>query len=198
MKLKNKILTVFATLMLLLSSAGSRAETRVGLKTDLINDIALSPNLGIDIGLASKWTMQLSGELNLWEIDGRTWKHACLELEPRYWFCQRFAGHFIGLQVLGGTYNFGNLNIPYNFLGTDLRNLKDKRYQGWAFGTGATYGYAWPLHKHWNLEAEIGIGWLHTEFDSYPCAICGTILEDNKTHDYFGITKLAVSLEYFF
>lgn len=198
MSLKSITITLAAAAGLLLPAINGYAETRVGIKTNLISDVALSPNLGIEAGLAPKWSMELVGQLNLWKIDGRSWKHAYLLLEPRYWFCDRFAGHFIGLHVLGGTYNFGNLNIPYDFLGSNLKNLKDKRYQGWAYGVGASYGYAWPLAKHWNIEAELGIGWLHTKFDSYPCTICGTAIEKNKPHNYFGITKTAVNLVYLF
>lgn len=198
MSLKRIIMTMVAAMALLVPSAQSHAETWVGLKTNLINDIALSPNLGVEVGLAPKWSMELLGELNLWTVDNRKWKHAYVELEPRYWFCQRFAGHFLGLHVLGGSYNFGNLNIPIDFLGSNFKNLKDKRYQGWAYGAGISYGYAWPVHKHWNVEAELGIGWLHTKYDSYPCTVCGTAIEKNKPHDYWGITKLAVNLVYLF
>lgn len=198
MNLKRIIKTGLAVVVLLLTSVHCNAETWVGLKTNLINDIALSPNLGLEFGMAPKWSMQLSGQVNSWTVDNRKWKHALIELEPRFWFCQRFAGHFLGLQLMGGFYNFGNLNIPINFLGSNFKNLKDQRYQGWAYGAGITYGYAWPLHKHWNMEAEIGIGWLHTRYDTYPCAECGTKIESNQPHDYFGPTKLAVSLVYLF
>lgn len=181
-----------------MSIAVSASAQRVGLKTNLINDAALSPNLGIEVGVAPKWTLQLTGQVNLWDVDGRKWKHSMISPEARYWFCQRFAGHFLGLHAIGGFYNFGNLNIPIKFLGSDFHNLKDMRYQGWAAGAGLNYGYAWPVHKHWNIEAEIGIGWLYTRYDSYPCATCGTKQASNKPHNYFGPTKLGVNVEYIF
>ena len=99
---------------------------------------------------------------------------------------------------MGGIYNFGKLNLPFNMLGSNLKELKDKRYQGWAAGAGVVYGYAWPLHKHWNIEAALGIGWLYTRFDSYPCQVCGTKIDRNKSHNYFGPTKLSVAVEYIF
>lgn len=170
----------------------------VALKTNLINDIALSPNIGVEVGLAPKWTLDMTAEMNLWKVDGRSWKHLYFQPEARYWFCQRFSGHFIGFHALGGIYNFGKLNLPFNMLGSNLKELKDKRYQGWAAGAGVVYGYAWPLHKHWNIEAALGIGWLYTRFDSYPCQICGTKIDRNKSHNYFGPTKLSVAVEYIF
>ena len=170
----------------------------VALKTNLINDIALSPNIGVEVGLAPKWTLDMTAEMNLWKVDGRSWKHLYFQPEARYWFCQRFSGHFIGFHALGGIYNFGKLNLPFNMLGSNLKELKDKRYQGWAAGAGVIYGYAWPLHKHWNIEAALGIGWLYTRFDSYPCQVCGTKIDRNKSHNYFGPTKLSVAVEYIF
>lgn len=118
--------------------------------------------------------------------------------EIRYWFCRRFGGHFLGLHVMGGEYNIGNLDIPVKFLGTDFGDLKDRRYEGWGAGAGIGYGYAWPVGKHWNIEAEIGVGWVYTRFNSYPCAVCGTKIDNDKPHNYFGPTKLAINVEYLF
>lgn len=194
----NKILsTVVATVTAWLAMPAANAQD-VALKTNLINDIALSPNIGVEVGLAPKWTLDMTAEMNLWKVDGRSWKHLYFQPEARYWFCQRFSGHFIGFHALGGIYNFGKLNLPFNMLGSNLKELKDKRYQGWAAGAGVVYGYAWPLHKHWNIEAALGIGWLYTRFDSYPCQVCGTKIDRNKSHNYFGPTKLSVAVEYIF
>lgn len=197
MRLNRILLTVVATVTAWLAIPAANAQD-VALKTNLINDIALSPNIGVEVGVAPKWTLDMTAEMNLWKVDGRSWKHLYFQPEARYWFCQRFSGHFIGFHALGGIYNFGKLNLPFNMLGSNLKELKDKRYQGWAVGAGVVYGYAWPLHKHWNIEAALGIGWLYTRFDSYPCQICGTKIDRNKSHNYFGPTKLSVAVEYIF
>lgn len=197
MRLNRILLTVVATVTAWLAIPAANAQD-VALKTNLINDIALSPNIGVEVGLAPKWTLDMTAEMNLWKVDGRSWKHLYFQPEARYWFCQRFSGHFIGFHALGGIYNFGKLNLPFNMLGSNLKELKNKRYQGWAAGAGVVYGYAWPLHKHWNIEAALGIGWLYTRFDSYPCQICGTKIDRNKSHNYFGPTKLSVAVEYIF
>ena len=95
-------------------------------------------------------------------------------------------------------YNIGNLNNHISFLGTDLSVLSDRRYQGWFAGGGIAYGYAWILNKRWNLEAELGLGWIYTRYDSYPCAQCGTKIADGKSHNYVGPTKAEVNLIYTF
>lgn len=179
-------------------AAGTTQAQEVGLKTNLINDALLSPNLGVEVGLAPKWTLDVTGEINAWTVDGHKWKHWFVQPEARYWFCERFDGHFIGLHAITGQYNFGHLGLNFKFLNSDFRELLDKRYQGWGVGAGVAYGYAWPVAKHWNVEAEIGLGWIWTRFDSYPCAECGTRIDHNKTHNYVGPTKAAVNIVYLF
>ena len=65
-------------------------------------------------------------------------------------------------------------------------------------GAGMAYGYDWILGRHWNVEGEIGLGWIYTRYDSFPCAGCGKKLSEGKTHNYVGPTKAAVNLVYTF
>lgn len=184
-------------IFLSLISLCGKSQT-VGLKSNLLADATTSPNLGIEVGVAPKWSVEIVGEMNDWSINRHLWKHWLVEPEARYWFCDIFAGHFIGLHVIAGQYNFGNISNGITFLGSKFKNLTDYRYQGWAAGAGFAYGYAWVLGKHWNLEAEIGIGWLYTRYDKFSCENCGKRLEKNKPHNYVGPTKLALNLEYIF
>lgn len=172
----------------------------VAVKTNLLYDIAAyTANAGVEVGLAPRWTLDLSANYNSWTLShDRKWKHWLLQPEARYWFCDRFAGHFIGIHALGGQYNAGGLKNNISFLGTDFSKLSDYRYQGWFIGSGIAYGYAWILGRHWNLEAEIGIGYVYTRYDSYPCASCGKKIAEDKAHHYFGPTKAAINLVYTF
>jgi hypothetical protein len=162
-------------------------------------DATLSPNLGVEIGLAPKWTIDVTGQMNAWTLShDRKWKHWYAQPEIRRWFCDRFSGHFLGLHALGGQYNVGNLNNSINFLGTNFGVLSDHRYQGWFVGGGIAYGYDWILGKHWNLEAEIGVGYAYTRYDVFECAGCGKKVANDKSHNYVGPTKAAINLVYTF
>ncbi|MCH5325652.1 MAG: DUF3575 domain-containing protein [Duncaniella sp.] len=169
----------------------------VNIKTNLLPDAALSPNLGVEVGLAPHWSLDLTGQLNLWPVNDHKWKHWLVQPEARYWFCEYFAKHFVGLHLLGGKYNFGNIRNDINFLGSDFSRLTDHRYQGWAVGGGIAYGYSFLLSKHFNLELEIGVGYLYTKFDEFECKECGK-KTDSGSHNYFGPTKAAVNLIYVF
>ena len=187
---------------LLLATAATftvKAQDDVALKTNLIADALLSPNLGIEIGLAPHWSLDVRAQGNFWDVKGHLWKHMLAQPEARYWFCQRFAGHFICEHAIGGVFNIGNINLDkLAFLGNDFKNMKDHRYEGWGIGGGITYGYAWPVHRHWNIEAEIGVGYVYTRHDTYPCASCGRKIANNVPRNYVGPTKAGVNVVYIF
>ncbi|MCD8291318.1 MAG: DUF3575 domain-containing protein [Prevotella sp.] len=186
-------------LCLYVSMCQSMSAQEFAVKTNLLSDGFMNVNIGAEVGLAPKWTLEAEGELNAWKLShGRRWKHWALQPEARYWLCDRFGGHFIGFHVHGGQYNIGGFNGWYNFLGTDARKLADSRYQGWFAGFGVSYGYDWALSRHWNLEGEIGIGYSYTRYDRYECEICNKRVETGKTHNYVGPTRLAVNLVYVF
>ena len=191
---------IFVLLVFVLTgmTQGVKAQD-VAVKSNVLADAFLNPNLGIEVGLAPKWTLDITGQFNAWTLSHeRHWKHWAVQPEVRYWFCDRFSGHFVGAHIHGGQYNIGGFDGKIDFLGTDARKLKDTRYQGWYVGAGIAYGYAWILNKRWNLEAELGLGWIYTRYDSYPCTQCGTKIADGKSHNYVGPTKAAVNLIYTF
>lgn len=84
------ILTAVAILMPLCAVA-----QRLALKTNVIGDAALSPNVAVEVGLAPKWTLDVSGQFNAWTVGNEhKWKHWVVQPEARYWLCERFVGHF--------------------------------------------------------------------------------------------------------
>lgn len=172
---------------------------KVTVKTNLLYDATSTINLGTEFGLSPKWTLDVSANYNPWTYsNNKKWKHWLVQPEARYWFCNKMMGHFIGFHTIAGSYNIGNVNAVFKFLGTDFSKLKDYRYEGWFVGAGVAYGYSWVLSKHWNLEAELGIGYTYSKSDKFECASCGEKMEDDKTHHYVGPTKAALNLVYVF
>lgn len=172
---------------------------KVAIKSNLLMDGLLNPNLSVEVGMSPRWTAELTGEVNAWTLSHqRRWKHWLVQPGVRYWFCDRFAGHFVGAHLVGGQYNMGSLKNHWQFLGTHYAPLSDNRYEGWMAGVGVGYGYSWILSKHWNLEGEIGAGWVYSRYDRYMCAGCGRRAESDRDHNYFGPTKAALNLVYQF
>ncbi|MCC8096681.1 MAG: DUF3575 domain-containing protein, partial [Tannerellaceae bacterium] len=112
--------------------------------------------------------------------------HWLVQPEVRYWFCDRFNGHFMGIH---GHY------AEYNVAGLKILNMEHFRYQGNLYGGGLSYGYHWILGDHWSIEATIGIGYAHLKYDKYPCDKCGEKIKDG-IRNYVGPTKLGVNLIY--
>jgi hypothetical protein len=167
-------------------------------KTNLIYDATATVNVGMEVGLAPRWTFDLSGNLNTWSKNEYTkWKHWMVQPEARYWFCDRFSRHFIGVHLLTGAFNFGNINNNISFLGTDFSVLSDYRYQGYAYGGGLAYGFAFVLSKHLNLELEVGAGYVYLDYEKFECADCGRKVGEGN-HHYVGPTKAAINLVYLF
>ncbi len=195
--MRRKIFLLLTLLAGLLSVQRAEAQ-EVALKTNILYDATLTANLGAEVQVAPKWSVDLSGNLNAWSFShGRRWKHWMLQPEARYWFCEPLGGHFVGVHALGGQYNIGHIDLSGKMLGTDFSKLKDHRYQGWFAGLGVAYGYSWLLGRHWNLEAEIGIGWTYTRYDLFECKGCGRRVGKGH-HNYYGPTKAAVNLVYVF
>jgi hypothetical protein len=193
MKLKLLIALLFGVFV----TMNARAQ-EVAIKTNLLYDATATVNLGVEIGIAPKWSLDLSGNLNAWNIDEDTkWRHWLAQPEVRYWFCDRFTRHFLGFHALAGQYNIGGLKNNFKFLGTDFSQLSNNRFQGWGAGAGIAYGYAMILGKHWNLEFELGVGYIYSAYDIFECSGCGRRVGTDTNH-YVGLTKAAINLVYLF
>ena len=188
-------------LLLTLLTVGGILQVRAqdwAIKSNVVYDATATINAGVEVGLAPKWTLDVSGNFNAWSKNESTkWKHWMVQPEARYWFCDRFSRHFIGAHLIGGAFNFGNLNNNISFLGTDFSVLSDMRYQGYAYGAGVAYGFAFVLSEHLNLELEGGLGYVYLDYETFRCADCGRKVGEG-THHYVGPTKLAVNLVFIF
>lgn len=171
---------------------------RVAVKSNILYDALAVPSLGAEFKIGEKMTFDLSGQFCGWDVGSHKWKQWAVQPELRYWPCRSFTGHFFGLHLLGGQYNFGNINLPFSFLGTNFRALKDHRRQGWMAGAGVAYGYTWILSRRWSCEAEVGLGWLYTKYDVYECRDCGMKMRKGIAHNYVGLTKAALNIIYNF
>ena len=86
----------------LLCTLGASAQV-VGLKTNLVADATTTMNVGLEIATAPKNTLDLYVNYNPWEPEsGKLIKHLLIQPEYRFWFCERFAGSFLGVHLHGG------------------------------------------------------------------------------------------------
>jgi len=173
------------------SQIGSRMYLpKAAVKINLLYLGTTTPNIAVEFGLAKKWTLDIVGGINVWNLNERKGgiRHWLIQPEVRYWFCQRFEKHFIGLHGIGGQYQISDIDLAP--LGNDLTGI---RYDGWAAGAGISYGYHLPMGKRWAWEFTVGAGYIYLDYNKYNCGECDNKI-GHETKHYFGPTKAGVSL----
>ena len=115
----------------------SKAQ-KVALKSNLLYDATTTMNLGLEFGLARKWTLDVPVNYNPWKPDnGRRLRHWGIQPEVRYWFCERFRRTFIGVHGHYADFNVGGFP-DWSFIS---ENMQNSRYQGYL------YEQPWPEYE---------------------------------------------------
>jgi len=162
----------------------------LGVKTNLLYWATTSPNFGVEFRVAPRWTIETTVGWNPWALSGNTsLQHWLVKPEGRYWFCRAFEGHFVGLHLLYGQFDAGNLPMFKD------NEIYDHMYNGWGAGAGLAYGYHFPLGKRWGLELTAGVGYIYLDYDKFKCETCRDLV-GSYTRNYFGPTKAAVNFIY--
>lgn len=173
---------IFVLCCFLLVLSGMKAQG-LAVKTNALYWFALTPNASIEAKLDERFTADLQAAYNPWTFkNGKKMRFWLAQPELRYWFCEAFEGHFVGVHMHAAQY----YAVP-----------KDRIYDGYLAGGGLTYGYGWILSPHWNLEALVGAGYARLWYKDYPNLSCKKCYE-NKKKNYWGLTKIALSISYIF
>lgn len=183
---KRLLLCLYALLSIFIYVTGASAQ-QWAVSTNGLYWLTASPNIGVEYSFHPKMTAAVSGSYNPFTFkNNRKMKHWLVQGEYRYWLSESFKGHYFGAHVTGGIYNMGNL---------PMGSMKKYRFEGGAYATGFTYGYQWLVSNRVNIGADIGFGYAHLDYKKYYCATCGDKV-DHYTSDYFGPTKIGVSIIY--
>lgn len=188
-----------------LASLGTASAQKVAVKSNALYWTTATPNLGFEFAMGERWTFELEGGYNLWTLDAEKnmkIKHWLVSPEFRYWFCNSFQGHFIGINSNYTQFNMGGLPfaMPNVFINLSdkvpaMPDLQTSRIQGWAVGAGLTYGYAFPIARRWNMELTCGFGWWYTVYDQFESRECGLFQQTVEKHA-LGPSTLCVSFIY--
>ena len=176
---------------------------RFAVKTNALYLATATPNVGLEVALGERWTFEAEGGYNPWTFDkekNMKAKHWLVSPEFRYWFCNSFQGHFIGINGNYTQFNVGALPVPVHeaFISlnqTQEQDLEKSRVEGWAVGAGLTYGYAFPIARRWNIEFTAGFGYWYSVYNRYESRKCGLFQETVHKHA-LGPTSLGISFIY--
>lgn len=125
----------------------------------------------------------------MWSISDLDPKHAvrtfALQPEGRWWTGTVGKGHFFGLHAHVAWFNL---------------KWEEDRYQSQKrplMGAGISYGYKLPISEHWGAEFNIGAGYANMKYNTYYNIENGAKI-DTRIRNYWGITRLGLSLVYRF
>ena len=170
-----------------------RPLPRVALRSNLLYDATLSPNLGLDVRVDSTRTIGLLAGFNAWDLDkteNKKWRHMLFSLRARKYRDSLFhKGYFEG-DLIYSHFNVGNTKIPFGI----YKGVQDRRLQGDLVALGGKYGYSWILTRNWRIEAEAGVAVGYAWFKEYDCAVCGTYY--GKGDRIFLLPQLGVNVVY--
>lgn len=163
---------------------------KFAVKTNALYLATTTLNAGFEFGIARRWTMDTGVVYNPFQLQKESTNQIWfVQPEFRYWFCQRFERHFVGLHAIYGEYNIGQVD----FL-TDV--FVSHRYKGDVMGAGISWGYHMPLGGgRWAMEFTLGGGYLHIDYDKFACFECDELAASRDRH-YFGPTKAGIALTF--
>lgn len=100
-------------------------------------------NMGVDVAVSDKWSVELSGYWNPIDGDNLRFKVLSATFGVRRWRFEPHVGFFYGVHTTVTKYKIGN---------------RHRRYNGWMAGIGSSVGYSWMLSRRWNITLEGGLG----------------------------------------
>ena len=132
---------VFIILSIALLSFRASAQM-VTVKSDVIKDIAMIPNLGLELVVGNKTTIGFDAFL-AYKSWGKDVKITGADANYKYWF----NGRPFTRQYIGATMQFSNHQIVWN---------RDRHY-GNSFGAGMIFGHVINLSTRLNIELSSGL-----------------------------------------
>lgn len=167
-------------------SAPQTSSRYVAVKTNLAAWAGTIMNLAADVQVSEHFSVELPVLWCPWHVSS---KHAVktftIQPEGRYWLARPGKGHFFGVHA-----HIGWFNVKWN---------RD-RYQDTSrplLGAGISYGYLLPLGEHWAGEFTLGAGYANMKYDTYYNIGNGARI-DTRTKNYWGITRVGISVVYRF
>lgn len=160
----------------------------MAVKTNLVYDVLLVPNMGAEFYVGKNWSVGGNWMYAWWKSDRRHnyWRIYGGDLELRYWLSGKsgmkpLVGHHIGV--------YGQM-LTYDF------ELGGRGYLGgkWSYGGGLSYGYSLPLSGRLNMDFTLGFGYLGGLCKEYLPVGVHYVWQKTRKLNWFGPTKVEITL----
>lgn len=174
-----------------LSSGDMGHPQMLHLRTNLLYDALLVPNIGIETGLSDRFSLVGNVMFDWLGFSQKQlyWRILSGDAEVRYWLGTDVSGflrkgHHIGLY--GALYRY------------DVELGDDGQMGDFNYGGGISYGYSAPLNRSLSLDMSIGIGYMGGEYKKYKYIDGRYVWQSDNDRNYFGPTKAEVTLVWHF
>ena len=139
------------------------------LRTNVLYDAALVPNLGFDLYLSSGWSLSVFWYYSWWSKNARRrfWRTYGGDITARRWLGSAskqnyLTGHHLGGYIQASTFDF-ELGGKGYMGGKPGGSLWDK--MNWSIGV--EYGYSLPVSRHFNVDFTIAVGYTDCTYHVY-------------------------------
>ncbi|MBR2204441.1 MAG: DUF3575 domain-containing protein [Prevotella sp.] len=190
---------------------------RIALKTNLLYDAVLVPNVGIEVNLGKRWTVGLDWLYTWFKNDSRHryWQGYGGYLGVRKYFGKQANGQRSTVNGQRSTVNGQRSTVngqcsPFptgHHLGVYMTGVTydvewgGKGYQAakFGFGGGIEYGYSKRIGKRLDLDFSLGVGFQDGEYKEYEPADDDSghyVWLATKKRHWWGPTKAEVTLKW--
>ena len=160
----------------------------LAIETNLLGDALVIPNIGAEVGIYKGLTVGGNYQ-NIWLRNSaytRWYRFEGFEAGINWYINKEkrpFKGHHIGI--------YGQM-VTWDFT-IDGRGYLAER---WAYGGGISYGYALPVGKRFNLDFEIGVGYLGGNMHEYIPEDGHRVWQSREPFQWIGPTKIGITLQW--
>lgn len=166
------------------------------IRTDMLYDAALVPNLGVDFYLGRNISVGGNWQYAWWSKDSRHryWRLYGGDINARWWFGSMahekpLTGHHLGVYAQMLTYDFEFGDKGY-MAGKPGGNIWERA----SWGAGVEYGFSLPIARHFNIDFTLGVGYLGGTCLDYRVIDDHYVWQATKRRHWFGPTKAEISL----
>lgn len=174
----------------------SKSSAYFALKTNMLYDALLVPNIGVEFSLGNRWSIAADWMYGWWSRNKnhRYWRIYGGGLSLRKYFGAMAAekplqGHHIGINAQMLTYDFEFGGTGY-MGGEPGGTLWDRM----NYTIGAEYGYSMPIARRLNIDFSIAAGYMGGRYYEYIPLDGHYVWQATKNRHWVGPTKVEVSL----
>ena len=164
------------------------------LKSNLLYDAALLPNLSAEIYLGKQWSLVAEANWSWWKVGSSVqnqWYHRIqvAGIELRHWFKSPnpLHGHALGAYGMMGDYDI-------RFFPKSEISIGELSYGSWS--TGLSYAYSFPIARSFNLEFGLAAGYVGGRYYKYDYSMAYEHWRRQTVYNrsYIGPTRVGISL----